>query len=104
MRQFRLFAEVTVCLSYDYDITPLPIFMHFGINGLGTKVEQRIRVCKDFKFLSRFKMVAVFLDIFRSYGRRARSTVYITTLMISLTWLKSYLLQSYIQISGSAVD
>lgn len=35
-----------VCLSGDYDHTPRPIDMNFGINLLGTKTERCM--CKDF--------------------------------------------------------
>lgn len=64
-----------VCLSHDYGHKSLLIFMKFGSNVIGKRVEERI--VKDF-FLPSVSKWRSFLGLFHSYGRRVKSTVHRT--------------------------
>lgn len=54
---FELSVWHFVCPSHAYGHTPLQILVKFTINVLGTKTERRM--CTDFSYPSRFKLVAV---------------------------------------------
>lgn len=64
---FILFDNTFV--SHDYNHAPLPIVMKFGVNVFGTKVKQRISVCKDFLISHLFQNGARFVCLFRSYSQ-----------------------------------
>lgn len=69
---------LSVCLT----IKPLPIVTEFGINVslLGTKAERRI--CKDFFSSLPFHYFGRYWTFFLFYGRRSRSNVLRTILVL----------------------
>lgn len=66
-----------VCLLHDYAHTLLPIVITFGMNVIGTNTKWRM--CKEFLISLPFRNNSQFVEFFRSYGRRARSTFQTTT-------------------------
>lgn len=72
-----VFMGVSICLSHVYGQAPLLIFVNFGINVIGAKVERCMR--KHFSCTSRFKIAVILWVFFAVTGVEStfnRSTSY----------------------------